>query len=324
VAGGGWRRAIGYSAALSAAFVLPILGYCGISYARTGHFWLSGGQPSIGRMAAAADCATLRLPAAARPLCPTPGEQAQGPDWLEHAGQSPLHTAVLPPGSDRHKLILALGTAVEHQQPARVLAAIARDSVRLFALTRPQLLGMTPIARWQFQTTYPTYPPWVTVGRGHVIVIGLQRRVFGPFRHSTLKPSYGGRARVHWLVAGFLRFYQLRGGYTPGPLLALFTLAGLAGSVLALTRRGRAASARLLALACLACTAAAAAVLLASDVFEFSWRYQLPALVTLPPAGVLGIAALIHHRQAGRPAGSEHTDAGENAGSEHTDAGVQA
>jgi hypothetical protein len=322
-AGGGWRRAIGYCAAFSVAFVLPILGYCGISYARTGHFWLSGGQPSVGRMAAAADCATLRLPAAARPLCPTPGEQAQGPDWLEHSGQSPLHTAVLPPGSDRHKLILALGTAVEHQQPARVLAAIARDSVRLFAVTRPQILGMTPIARWQFQTTYPTYPPWVTVGRGHVIVVGLQRRVFGPFRHSKLNPSYGGSARIHRLAAGFLRLYQLRGGYTPGPLLALFTLAGLAGSVLALTRRGRAASGRQLALACLACTAVAAAVLLASDIFEFSWRYQLPALVTLPPAGVLGIAALLSYRQARRQPSSERTDAVQQPSSEPIDAGDQ-
>ena len=34
------------------------------------------------------------------------------------------------------------------------------------------------------------------------------------------------------------------------------------------------------------------AVLLASDLFEFSWRYQLPALVTLPPAGALGLALL--------------------------------
>ena len=88
VAGG--RRAITSSAALAAAFVLPILCYCGISYARTGHFWLAHRQPSIGRLAAAADCATLKLPAAARPLCPTPAEQALGPDWLEHSGQSPL------------------------------------------------------------------------------------------------------------------------------------------------------------------------------------------------------------------------------------------
>jgi hypothetical protein len=29
-------------------------------------------------------------------------------------------------------------------------------------------------------------------------------------------------------------------------------------------------------------------VVLGSDVYEFSWRYQLPTLVTLPLAGVLG------------------------------------
>jgi len=30
-----------------------------------------------------------------------------------------------------------------------------------------------------------------------------------------------------------------------------------------------------------------------SDVFEFSWRYQLPALVTLPAAGALGVAVIL-------------------------------
>jgi len=33
-------------------------------------------------------------------------------------------------------------------------------------------------------------------------------------------------------------------------------------------------------------------LLLASDAYEFSWRYQLPALVLLPPAGILGAAAI--------------------------------
>jgi hypothetical protein len=37
----------------------------------------------------------------------------------------------------------------------------------------------------------------------------------------------------------------------------------------------------------------AVAVLLMSDLFEFSWRYQLPALITLPPAGAFGIAAML-------------------------------
>jgi hypothetical protein len=295
---GGWRRAIGMSAALSVAFALPILGYSSVSYAQNGHFWLSAGQRSIGRMAAAADCATLNLPAAVRPLCPTPREQAQGPDWLAHSGQSPLHKAAIPVGANRAQLIAALGTAVEHQQPVRVLASIVRDAVRLFAVTRVQTQGVTPISRWQFQTRYPIYPPWVTVDRGHHIVIGLQRKVYGPFRHSTLSPSYGGTAHAVYLAAGSLRFYQLYGGYTPGPLLALCTLAGLAGSLLVVTRRAKDARSRQLALACLLCTATAAMVLLVPDIAEFSWRYQLPALVTLPPAGVLGISAVISSRQA--------------------------
>ena len=41
----------------------------------------------------------------------------------------------------------------------------------------------------------------------------------------------------------------------------------------------------------------AAAVLLVSDAFEFSWRYQLPALVTLPPAAALALTALFTHRR---------------------------
>jgi hypothetical protein len=75
----------------------------------------------------------------------------------------------------------------------------------------------------------------------------------------------------------------------------LLLLAGASGSAAGLAGRGCGAR-RQLALACLLLTASAATVLLASDVFEFSWRYQLPALVTIPPAGVLGIAALLSRR----------------------------
>jgi len=323
VAGG--RRAITASFALVVAFLLPILAYCGVSYARTGHFWLAHRQASIGRLAAAADCATLRLPAAARPLCPTPAEQAMGPDWLEHSGQSPLFQAAVPPGT-RGRLIAALGAAVRHQQPVRVAAAIARDSLRVFALTRGPSAGVTPISRWQFQAGYPTYPPWTSIcpaGRlsapdclaeqhaiqqrvaavsdllvrpGGTIVVGVQTRAFGPFHGRVLRPSYGGPARVDRPIAAFLRSYQLDGGYTPGPLLALLALTAVAGSVLALFRRATGARGRQLALACLLFTGTAVTALLAPDVYEFSWRYQLPAVVTLVPAGVLGVSALLSLR----------------------------
>ena len=235
----------------------------------------------------------------------SPREQANGPDWLVHSSLSPLHAAPIPPDASRTQLIATLDSAIEHQQPLRVAVGIARDAVRLFALTRTGSPSITPISRWQFQTTYPTYPHWVALGRGNVIIVGLQRQTFGVFYFRRLSPSYGGPAAVDRPIAAFLRAYQLRGGYTPGPLLALFTLLGLAGSVFALVRRARGTRSRQLALACLLFTATGVTVLLAPDVLEFSWRYQLPALITLPPAGVLGFAALLSSWRTRRHAGNE-------------------
>ena len=64
-------------------------------------------------------------------------------------------------------------------------------------------------------------------------------------------------------------------------------------------RDPRAARARQLALACLLFTATAVVLLLSQDLVEFSWRYQLPAVITLPPAGILGVSALLALRRNG-------------------------
>ena len=47
-------------------------------------------------------------------------------------------------------------------------------------------------------------------------------------------------------------------------------------------------------------TLAAVVLLVSSDAFEFSWRYQLPAVVLLPLAGMLGVTALIGAGLRGR------------------------
>ncbi len=57
---------------------------------------------------------------------------------------------------------------------------------------------------------------------------------------------------------------------------------------------------RQLAAAAMLTTLAAVTVVLGSDIYEFSWRYQLPALVTLPLAGVFG-AMVIARRFRLRP-----------------------
>src|SRR5215831_9571521 len=289
VAGGGWRRIIGQAAALCAAFALPILAYCTGSYVLTGDFFLShsGVTSFYGRMAAAADCTTITLPPAERGMCPTTAQQAMGPDWLEYGPGSPIRPYYSDlPRDETDGMISDFNHRVLTQQPLRVLAAYSRDVVKLFALTRTTSPGDTPISRWQFQTTFPYYPPHATM---QIVKTAVDR--FG-----------GGSPAVWRPAAGFLRSYQLGGGYTPGPLMAVFGLAGLAGSAAALRRRADPRT-RQLALACLLFFTSAVSVLLASDLFEFSWRYQLYGLVTVAPAGALGISVIIGSIRARRNSG---------------------
>jgi len=296
-AGGGWRQAVKRSVALVVAFLIPILGYSSFSYVRTHHFWLARGQSSIGRDAAAADCATLKVPADVRLLCPTPGAQARGPDWLEHSGLSPLYSTPVPPGAHRRILLEDLNSAIKSQQLPRVAMAMLRDSVRLFALTRDGVASVTPISRWQFQTYYPSYPPFVNVRHGY-IVVGKQPVAFGKFHFVRLNPSYGGKTHVIKPIASFLRAYQLDGGYTPGPLFLICLIVGLAGSLLSLIKWRADPRTRGFALGCLLFTGCAAVLLFVPDVFEFSWRYELPAVIVLPMAGVLGFSALLSYRRS--------------------------
>ena len=296
--GGGWRKVVQNGTAVACAFVLAVLLYLSASYQLGGHFWISRSSVSLtyGRMASVADCATLKLPKLEQPLCPTKAQQANGPDWLDHGQYSPLRTydTTLPIAQlgSKDQYVANFNRAVERQQPMRVISGILRDSVKLFAINRYTSPGDTPIVRWQFQRKFPTaqYGPWIKVQDN---AIWLNTGSFYSSSLEKLNPAYGGPPQVNKPIAAFLRWYQVRFGYTPGPLYLLCVLAGLAGSVLAFMRRPRARAARPLALASLFFFAAGAIVLGGSDLLEFTWRYQIPAIVTLPPAGALGIGALI-------------------------------
>jgi hypothetical protein len=296
----GWRQAIARVVAMGAAFAVPIVAYCAGSYMITGNFWLSrnGYEATYGRMAGLADCASLKLPGYARPLCPTPAEQAKGADWLDHWVTSPLRTYQPPAGVTvpRGTIIANFNHAVLAQQPLRVVGRISADAAKLFAVARSTSPGDTPISRWQFHTSYPTYLPTITQGQHGSLILDLK---LGPADGATiyrkLDIAYGGPTGTVWKPgAAFLRRYQLYGGYAPGPLLLLCVLAGLAGALTIFRRRASEAQ-RQLALGATLFIATGVAVLLLSDLFEFSWRYQLPALVTLPPAGAFGIAAMIRY-----------------------------
>jgi hypothetical protein len=270
-----WRRCLAQGALVAVSFAFPVLAYMTAHLSVTGEFMFTQRGPDVwfyGRAATAADCATLRLPADERALCPSQRViDALGIDGLVGAPHGPLLGYRPPPGMTIQAMAGRFDRAVVTQQPMAVVSAIDRDFVKLFALTRDQAPGDTPITRWQFQTSYPVYPPVITL------------------RYVAQVEPGGGPPAVSEPLAEILRGYQLYGGYTPGPLLALAAIAGLAG-VCGLDGSRREHQTRVGA--CLLATVTAAAVLLASDVYEFSWRYQLPALVLLPLAGMLGAAAI--------------------------------
>jgi hypothetical protein len=307
----GWRRKLVMGAALCVAFALPIAGFSMREYLVNGHFSLApaAGNTIYGRLAESADCATLKLPSYERALCPPRALAVRlGPDGLVHNPASPDKTYVAPAGRTHAQMTDDFEHQVLVQQPLRVAAGILRDSVKLFAVGRYTSTGDTPISRWQFQTSYPTYGTSIFLSQGGTIKVGLHYAASGgPTVVQTLTPSWGGPAQVVRPLASFLRGYQLDGGYTPGPLLALAAGFGLVGSLVCslgvLRRRRSGPDAQWqLSVACLLVFGAAVAVLLASDAFEFSWRYQLPALVTLPPAGALGLALVITAARRNRPA----------------------
>jgi hypothetical protein len=299
IAAGGWRRAVRSAALMCVAFVLPILLYMSGSALFTGHFWLSraGTSQLYGRVAEAADCATLNVPSYERSLCPTAKQKALGADGLDHDASSPLQLYVAPAGLSQSKVISSFIRAVIVQQPLRVLAGTAGDSARLFEVTRVTSPGDTPISRWQFQTSYPGYDNYIRTNAQGVIILGLKVQNPPPdFVYQPLNPAFGGKATVIKPLAGFLHGYQLDGGYTPGPLYLAATALGLIGTLSLIFRRkggSPLAAGRQLALGCCLFFLSAAAILLFSDVTEFSWRYQLPAIMTLPPAGALGLAVII-------------------------------
>src|SRR5580658_4630383 len=302
-----WRTRLTHAVVLFVCFALPVVGYMGYSKVVLHYgFQLSnmGDAYLYGRAAHAADCATLKIPADEEPLCPTPTQAAQfGVDGLVNSPYSPrvlyspVDEQVNPPALiNTLPLQKALAYSVIKQQPLRVIGDIAKDSVKVFALTRDTDEGDTPISRWQFQTSYPYYRPGIT-----------------PYGYNSannvFKKTGGGTASVYRPAAILLRDYQLYGGYTPGPVFLLALLAGIAGIFSWRRRRdpsGRASQDQ--SLACLLIVGSAVAVLLGADLYEFSWRYQLPALITLPIAGALGataVAGRIRQRRLAKVAAAE-------------------
>jgi hypothetical protein len=161
----GWQR-LALSVLLTAGAVIPVLMYMMVQLAASGQFTFTARNSYVfyGRTAAAANCATLKLPPDERSLCPSPQVVATlGIDGLVGDPSGPLLSYQPPPGMTIPAMADRFEDAVVTQQPMAVVSAVHRDFVKLFALTRGTAPGDMPISRWQFQTSYPTYPPLITL-----------------------------------------------------------------------------------------------------------------------------------------------------------------
>lgn len=267
----GWRQIGLRAAAMAAAFAVLLLGYAGYYRVSTGGWGISGGSDRVlyGRAAVIADC--QRIPAGTweRAICPVePRDQRFGADYYAHHAASPARSVTLPPAGSMDAIQASFARMVFANQPLDLTMAVGKDFLKGFRPVRLDAVHDVPVDRWYFQTSYPYW--WNPQQVAEMV------RQFGDVPIS-----------VDAELATVLRSYQLTVGYVPGPLLGLALAAGLLGGFGAGNARRSGIRAASLLVSGLGIT-----VLVTAAAFEFSWRYQLPGLVLLPMAGVLGITAL--------------------------------
>ena len=264
VRGGRWRGLLIYCA----VGVVLMVGYGGWYAAVTGSFGYSNytGLWVYSRVAPFATC-SYPMPAAQRQLCPRwpVGVRSDNSEYFADEASSPINA--LPLGKRGHRSALGESfalTVIEHQ-PLAYAKAVLSDTWHYFAPGRWMTSDVIDMQRWRFP------PPHRDPQRGNYHVRVARRGFDGSI---TASPDAA--------LTAFLRAYQWY-VYTPGPLLLACLVGALLGGLGLLRRRSGRRHARWAALVLAA--SSLALVLLPSLTVGFSYRYGLPLLVLLLPAG---------------------------------------
>jgi hypothetical protein len=281
------------------AVVVAALGSYGGWYAATyGHFGFDNwtGIYLYGRVAPFATC-DYALPAKEARLCPAqPVSQRtkNGEFYSDDARGSPLWAQ---PGlgtrDQRNKLGERFAIDVIEHQPLDYLSAVLADTWHYFTPGRWMASDRIDMQRWRFPSPHidPTKDDY------HVYFAnqGFTGRI-------TPSPDPA--------LMGPLRAYQSI-FYTPGPLFLACLIGALAVALGLVRRRSGRRQARW---ACLVLAVTAIGVLLSpSLIWGFSYRYELPLLVLLPPAGAVAAGLALDAVAGRRLGGRGPVEAGDRA-----------
>ena len=260
---------------LALAVVLPIVAYAGWYDSVNGQFTVSAdsGLFLYGRVSQIAECKGLTLPSYERPLCPSepPVDRPPG-NWYVSDLSSPARLLKPHDGKSVNAILMSFDLKIIEHQPLDLANHAIADYIR------------------QFQPTH-TVPPSLAEANTFFQVGYPAPRIMGisdADATSAISTYFGGPPlSANIGLDRFLRDYQ-KVVYTWGPLLAVAQVLGLLAIVGIGKARGSGRRAECLVLW------SSGVVLFFFTVasFEFSFRYLLPTLTVIPPAGVLAMAMI--------------------------------
>lgn len=266
-AGGRWRRVVP-AVLLAVAFVVPVGAYAAWYQGTYGTYALSGigGTSAYMRTTTFVECGRLDLEPYAEVLCPPEpvGERRDPTDYGWYQIGVGAQSLVVPPGVDRDAVLRDFARQALAAQPLDYARVVLRDSVLGFDVVRTDRFEYNTSFKWRFSHyVEPPSSPWTRMGWAR----------YGGAPPEPVQP---------W--ADLLVGYQLV-GYTPGPVVLLGLVLGVVGAA---SRRSGAARPYVLLLVLVGFGLS----LLPALTTEFIWRYQLPGVLLLPAAGILGLSAL--------------------------------
>ena len=265
---------------LVAMFAAPLVGYAAWYHEHNGAWAITqtGGRALYMRTTGFVDCSTLSLPSYERTLCPSdPLGHRQDPTYYGWHDQTTTHAMRPPAGVSDDAAMRDFAMRAIRSQPVDYARIVWRDFAMTFDLARADHYGYDTAYKWSFHH-YVDYQPTGWTGPAYA--------------------AHGGEMPVsrHPLADWFDPYGSAV--YVPGPVLLVLLALALVGFF----RRGARGVRTSRPLIFLTLSLGVGLVLLPDLTAEFTWRYQLPAVILVPVAAALGWERLRERRQSGTTA----------------------